>query len=156
MPDYSSQSGSSAASSPAPRSELSGGAARTQNPAVLLVEDNPETAKVMRIMLERLGCQVTVVGDGPAAIDVFSHSPPALVLMDLDLPGMDGFEILQRLKALQSVEEGFPTVWAVSAHLYALIAPKVTAAGFDDYIEKPFNLTVFNQRVCTVLGLNQP
>lgn len=102
---------------------------------ILLVEDNPITRKMVHFALERQGYEVVDAPDGAAALRSFSGRDVALVLQDLLLPDMDGFELVQRLRALPHGAE--VPILAVSGLLSKLEEARVSAVGFDDVISKP-------------------
>ncbi len=117
---------------------------------VLLVEDNIETGRLIELALRKQGLKVQWVKDGSEALKAFSAQQPGLVLLDLQLPQMDGYEVLRRMKDQLTHENG-PCFWAVSGHLMVEMLPQVKAAGFDDYVEKPFNVNDFSRKVMECL-----
>src|SRR4030095_12651933 len=102
-------------------------------PVVLVVDDDPGVRESFRLILED-HYDVTDVPDGPTALDVVSNSAVDLVLLDIRLPGMDGIEVLERIKA---VDEGIEVilVTAVKTVRTAVAAMKL---GAFDYVTKPF------------------
>lgn len=66
---------------------------------LLIVEDNPDTARSLAMLLRLKGCEVVVTGDGPAALEAARLDPPNVVLLDIGLPGMDGYEVARQLQA---------------------------------------------------------
>ena len=103
--------------------------------AVLLVDDNLIGQKVTGAMLARLGLQVQVVGNGVQALEVFAVGGIAIVLMDVQMPEMDGLEATRRLRALEA-ERGWPRtpVLALTANTMAEDRDACLAAGMDDFI----------------------
>lgn len=105
---------------------------------VLVVEDNPVNLLIAEEFLRQLGHEPVGVGDGAAALAACSDAPPQLVLMDLQMPVMDGFEATRRLRALQA--EGrlppFPIV-ALTAHAGEADRHQSAAAGMDGHLTKP-------------------
>jgi CheY-like chemotaxis protein len=71
---------------------------------VLLVEDNPDTAKMLALLIQDWGHEVTVAHDGPEALDAAQAHPPDLVLLDIRLPGMDGYQVARRLRKQAGLE----------------------------------------------------
>lgn len=102
---------------------------------ILLVEDNPITRKLVRFSLEADGLQVLDAPDAKTALALFSQRPISLILQDLFLPDMDGFELVSRLRTLPGGPE--VPVLAFSGMLSHLDEARVSAAGFDDLISKP-------------------
>jgi CheY-like chemotaxis protein len=123
------------------------GRPNTRNLRVLLVEDNAVNQRVALAMLKRLGCEVEVAETGPAAIDAVARCGLDLVLMDVQLPEMDGLQATRRIRAAQSGPvfaahiEGFrlPIV-ALTAHAGKDDREECLAAGMDDWLPKPFSL----------------
>jgi DNA-binding response OmpR family regulator len=113
---------------------------------VLVVEDEPEISDIVRQYLEKDGYRVTVVADGDRAADEFSRLRPDLILLDLMLPGQDGFEVCRRLRAAGSTPIIMLT--ARSQEADKLIGLEL---GADDYITKPFSPREVVARVRAVL-----
>src|SRR5207249_4773864 len=108
---------------------------RMQSPSILVVEDNPITRKMLRVALESENYTVLEAGDGRTAIKLMAKHLPELVLQDLLLPDMDGFDLIQRLRALP---EGMTTpILALSGFLSKLEQARSLQVGFTDYLFKP-------------------
>ena len=103
---------------------------------VLVAEDNAINQTVMRQMLERLGCEVEIVGDGTTALRTVKNRSFDLVLMDIQMPRMDGFEATRRLVAHHAEGER-PYIASLTAHSMDNQRDKAAAAGMDDVLEKP-------------------
>src|SRR6185295_12322985 len=106
---------------------------------VLLVEDNPTTRKLVRHALVQKGYLVSEAPDGRGAIDLMERSAPDIVIQDLLLPDMDGFELLGRLRSQPRGQE-IP-ILAFSGLLAKDDEARISAAGFDDFIVKPIDPT---------------
>jgi two-component system, OmpR family, response regulator MtrA len=115
-------------------------------PTVLVVEDDPDVATAMVEALEEAGFDVSVAVDGPAALDSVDARPVDLVLLDLRLPGLDGFEVCQRIRRRSEV----PVVM-VTARSDASEIVTGLELGADDYIVKPFEAAVLVARARAVL-----
>jgi len=102
---------------------------------ILCVEDNDDNVYVLRRRLERAGYAVVVATDGRSGLALAEQEKPDLVLMDLSLPEMDGWETTRRLKAI-SATAGIPVV-ALSSHAMAGDRERALDAGCDDYHTKP-------------------
>ena len=108
---------------------------------VLLVEDNPVNRMIGEGFLTALGLESHTADDGAQALDACARQAPALVLMDLQMPVMDGLEATRRLRALQQAGElrHFPIV-ALTAHALESDRQRAMAAGMDGYLTKPLLL----------------
>jgi PAS domain S-box-containing protein len=105
---------------------------------VLLVEDNVVNQKVVLAMLTRMGLAVTVAGDGQKALEAFADGGVDLVLMDIQMPVMDGFEATRHLRALERERALARTpVIALTANAMSEERDLCLAAGMDDFIAKP-------------------
>lgn len=101
---------------------------------VLVVDDNRDAADSMALLLRLEGHQATVAYDGPGALDAVRREPPDLVLCDLGLPGMDGFQVARALRAGGS---RCPRLVALSGYAQPEDVQRALAAGFDAHIAKP-------------------
>ncbi|MFM2053472.1 MAG: hypothetical protein RL456_1509 [Pseudomonadota bacterium] len=104
-------------------------------PTILLVEDNPMNRDMLSRRLVKRGFDVVTAEDGLQGVDVASRDLPDLVLMDMSLPGIDGWEATRRLKAAESTR-GIPVI-ALTAHAMADDRASALAAGCDDFDTKP-------------------
>jgi len=109
----------------------------TEPPTVLVVEDNALNLKLIRDVLEHAGFTVLVATSGEEGVDVATRGDLDLVLMDLQLPGIDGTEAMRRIRAHPGSRE-LPVV-AVTAFAMRADREQVSSAGFDGYIEKPIS-----------------
>ncbi|HLK63449.1 MAG TPA: response regulator [Bryobacteraceae bacterium] len=106
---------------------------------VLVVEDNPVNRKLVERMLEKLGCSVVVAEEGAQAIECVRHQEFDLVLMDWQMPGMDGLETTRRLKQLWPADRQVPIV-ALTASAMEGDRAACLRAGMSDYLTKPIRL----------------
>jgi PAS domain S-box-containing protein len=107
---------------------------------VLLVEDNPINVKVGLSYLHRMGHRCTVAASGLEATQALADKKFDIVLMDLEMPEMDGFETTRRIRAGQAGEAAKSVaIVALTAHAVADYKMRCLAAGMDDYISKPVN-----------------
>mgnify|MGYP001614325658 FL=1 len=113
---------------------------------VLLAEDNAVNQRVARKMLERLGCTVDVAPNGAVALQMASDSSYDLVLMDCQMPEMDGFEATRALRALWA-ETARPPIVALTAQAMQGDRERCLAAGMDDYLSKPVQIRELAQLV---------
>ena len=113
---------------------------------VLVVDDDPTVAEVVVLYLERAGYTVEAVRDGPEALARVAAEPPALVVLDLMLPGMDGLEVCRRLRAIAPIPVVMLT--ARGDEEDRVIGLEL---GADDYVSKPFSPRELTARVRAVL-----
>jgi len=106
---------------------------------ILLVEDNEMNRDMLSRRLERKGYQVAIATDGQQAVEMAAADPPALILMDMSLPVLDGWEATRRLKAGERTKN-IPVI-ALTAHAMQGDEQKAKEAGCDDYDTKPVELT---------------
>jgi two-component system sensor histidine kinase/response regulator len=125
---------------------LSAAAAWPAGVEVLLVEDNPVNQLIGQEFLQALGLPVRTVDDGQQALDACLERPPSLVLMDLQMPGMDGLEAARRLRELQAARQwpGAPII-ALTAHAADSDRHACLAAGMNDMLTKPLALDTLRQ-----------
>jgi CheY-like chemotaxis protein/HPt (histidine-containing phosphotransfer) domain-containing protein len=105
---------------------------------VLLVEDNPVNQEVASEMIKSLGCDAHVAGDGAQALEILRHARYDVVLMDCQMPRMDGFEAARAIRACERDGERTPIV-ALTANAMEGDREACLAAGMDDYLPKPFD-----------------
>lgn len=103
---------------------------------VLIVDDEPDIRLLIRINLVAAGYEVLEVGSGREAIDFIEGEEPDIVLLDLRLPELDGWEVLEHLKE-RGVIERVPVV-AISAHASPMTKERAREVGFRSYVSKPF------------------
>jgi CheY-like chemotaxis protein len=105
---------------------------------VLLAEDNTVNQAVGMRLLKTLGCEATLAADGRAAVDLVVQQPFDLVLMDMQMPEMDGVEATRAIRALALAHR--PTIVALTANAYASDRAACLEAGMDDFMAKPLRL----------------
>jgi two-component system, sensor histidine kinase and response regulator len=108
---------------------------------VLLVEDNAINQRVARRFLERLGCEVQVVGDGRQALEAFERSTYTFILMDMQMPVMDGIEATRRIRELESGGTRRTPIVALTANAMMGTLERCLEAGMDDYLTKPLDIS---------------
>jgi CheY-like chemotaxis protein len=117
---------------------------------ILIVEDNELNRDMLRRRLERRGFDVAVAGDGEAAVAAVREQRPDLVLMDMSLPEVDGWEATRRLKADEETR-AIPVV-ALTAHAMHDDRERALAAGCDDYATKPVDFDALIDKVRALAG----
>ena len=115
------------------------------SPRILVIEDNALNLKLVRDVLEHAGYDVGSAATGELGVAAAATASPDLVLLDLQLPGIDGHETLRRLRA-EVLPAGVPVV-AVTALAMAEDRERASRAGFDGYLEKPISVRDFPDQV---------
>jgi CheY-like chemotaxis protein len=110
-------------------------------PRILVVEDNEQNLYLMTFMLEKNGYEVVQARDGREGIELATSVKPALILLDIQLPVMDGYAVAQELRSSPGLAD-VPIV-AVTSYAMAGDRERVLAAGCTGYIEKPINPDTF-------------
>jgi CheY-like chemotaxis protein len=116
---------------------------------ILIVEDNPDNMKLFRALLTLKGHEVTALQSGDGLQEALDQHRPDLVLMDIQLPGKDGFALLAEIR---TSPHAALRVVALTAHAMTGDRDKARAAGFDDYITKPIDIASFPGQVARVLA----
>ncbi|HEX7360263.1 MAG TPA: response regulator [Bryobacteraceae bacterium] len=104
-------------------------------PRILMAEDNSINQRVGKLILQRAGFPIDVVGDGNEAVAAHRENPYDLILMDCQMPTMDGFEASRRIRKLDGPQ---PVIIAVTANALVGERERCLSAGMDDYLSKPF------------------
>ena len=102
---------------------------------ILMAEDNPINQRVGKLILQRAGFNIDLVGDGNEALEAHRAHPYDLILMDCQMPTMDGFEASRQIRLL---EQRQPIIVAVTANALVGERERCLNAGMDDYLSKPF------------------
>ncbi len=116
---------------------------------ILIVEDSPDNMKLFRTLLTLRQHAVTGLASGEGLLSAIEQAQPALVLMDIQLPGKDGFALLEEIRA--SPHRALRVV-ALTAHAMDGDRERALAAGFDGYITKPIDIRLFPEQVARALG----
>jgi CheY-like chemotaxis protein len=117
---------------------------------ILLVEDNEMNRDMLSRRLTRRGYEVTLALDGEQGLALARSEAPALILMDMSLPGIDGWEATRQLKASPGTH-AIPVI-ALTAHAMAGDRDKALAAGCDDFDTKPIDLDRLLGKIEALLG----
>jgi CheY-like chemotaxis protein len=107
---------------------------------VLVVEDVPSQQKLLVTMLGKYGHTAFAADDGQSAIDIVQREPFDIILMDVQMPGMDGLAATRAIRAYEAEHGGHVPIVAITAHALGGDAERCLAAGADAYLRKPVNL----------------
>ncbi len=104
---------------------------------VLVVDDEPEIVKMVAKIMEARGHRVTLARDGQDALDAVARERPDVMILDLNLPKVDGFEVCKRLKT-DPTTKAIPIVMLTAAYVTVEDATRGVGVGADEYVVKPF------------------
>jgi CheY-like chemotaxis protein len=116
---------------------------------VLVVDDNRASRDLIRAILKSVRCDIIEASHGQQALDLIQQERPDLVLLDIDMPGLDGLTVVQRIRENTSLA-GLPVV-AVTAFAMDGDREKATQAGFTAYVTKPVRAAVLREQVQQLL-----
>jgi two-component system cell cycle response regulator DivK len=116
---------------------------------ILVVEDNEDSRELTVKVLKNKGFVTIEASDGEEAVEKAVSEKPELILLDISIPKMDGYEVARRLKSLEEFRE-IPIV-ALTAHAMKGDREKVIASGFEGYISKPINVRELPDQVRSYL-----
>ena len=120
---------------------------------ILIVEDSPDNMKLFRTLLTLRGHEVTGLLGGDGLLETIARTAPVLVLMDIQLPGRDGFALVQEIR--ESPYRPLRVV-ALTAHAMSGDRERALGAGFDGYITKPIDIRTFPDVVERALAGETP
>ena len=124
-----------------------------ENANIMVVDDTPANLNLLQKMLLDKGYRVLAFPDGKMALAAAAKHPPDLILLDINMPEMNGFEVCERLKADAALKE-IPVIF-ISALTETEDKIKAFALGGVDYVTKPFQFEEVNSRVATHLRLRR-
>lgn len=116
------------------------------NPAVLVIEDESSIAHLVRLYLSRAGCRVLQAADGPAGLELHAREHPDLVILDVMLPGLDGWAVCQRIRQVAQTP-----ILMLTARRTEDDRVRGLDLGADDYVTKPFSPRELVSRVRAIL-----
>lgn len=125
-----------------------------KSPPILVVDDNPDNAEIVRQYLENRGYPVTVAHGGDEALALFESVRPALVLLDVMMPGRDGWEVCRVMKQHQTLGRSVRIVMVTALDEWK-DKREALQLGADDYVEKPFDLPTLGGTVERNLAIQQ-
>jgi CheY-like chemotaxis protein len=118
--------------------------------SILVVDDNPTNLKLVSFLLVKRGYQVRSASGAQEALEALKEFHPALILMDMQMPGIDGFELTRRLKADPATRD--ITIIALTAYAMKGDEERVRAAGCDGYMSKPIDTRALPEAVASWLA----
>lgn len=121
---------------------------------ILVVDDNPGNLKLARVLLRGEGYEVATVCDAEAVIDYLRRERPRLILMDVQLPGMDGLELTRLIKSDPALRDIL--VVALTAYAMKTDEDRARAAGCDGYVSKPIDTTALPRMIAGLFGRGVP
>ena len=116
----------------------------------LIVEDNPVNRELLRELLEMRGYEVEEACDGVEALEMIERTRPNVLLLDLNIPRLDGFGVVRKVRENRTLED-LPVV-AVTAYAMRGDREKALDAGFDGYLSKPINAVLLAEELERLLG----
>tara|TARA_R110002049_G_scaffold53368_2_gene149386 strand:- start:230 stop:604 length:375 start_codon:yes stop_codon:yes gene_type:complete len=121
---------------------------------VLVVDDEPNIVLSLEFLMEQAGFEVVTAEDGEQALARVSDSQPDLLLLDISLPGISGFDVLERLRSEEATSD--LAIIMLTAHGRDVEREKGMALGADDYITKPFSTQALVEKVKKLLMKESP
>jgi CheY-like chemotaxis protein len=124
---------------------------RLSDLTIVVVEDHDDVRRYLGLFLEQLGANVVLARNAFEGLDAIKSNRPDLVLSDIKMPGVDGFELLREIRAL-GPDEGNVAVIAMTALLAQADRARVLNGGFQAFLQKPFTPGKLLQTILTVLN----
>ncbi len=118
---------------------------------VLVIEDNRDNLKLVTYALERAGYAVIAAESGEEGIEIALRERPFFILMDINLPGIDGIEATKRIRA--SAADGKVPIVAITSYAMAGDRERIMAAGCNAYIEKPIDPMKIIEQIHALIGI---
>jgi CheY-like chemotaxis protein len=118
---------------------------------IVVVEDHEDARTYLGIFLSRLGANVVLAKDGIEGLDAVKKHDPDLVITDLQMPRMDGFELLREIRGLKPEVGGSVPIIAMTAFGTTIENARLVNMGFQDWLQKPFTIEKFLTTILAVL-----
>ena len=122
-----------------------------KKPTILVVDDNQQNLELLQAYLEDFECKTVPAHDGPEALAIINKNPPDLILLDVMMPRMSGFEVCKRVKGSPKTKN-IPVIMVTALNEFGDIERGVES-GTDDFVSKPVNKLELLTRVKTMLKL---
>ena len=120
------------------------------NPKILIADDEPHMRRIIELSLRKAGCEVLVARDGREAVEVAARELPALVVLDVSMPGVDGFMALRQLKASPATA-AIPVI-VLTSRGHAVAREEAATSGAALYVTKPFSPSALAAEVLRMVG----
>ena len=121
--------------------------------SVVIADDNDEVRLYLRALMASWGCSVSEAGDGQEAIEMVSRQCPDLILLDLNMPKVNGLAATETIRQIEGQCEHVPII-AITAHDTYGMKDAALAAGCDDYLTKPLDEKEFERVLCRIFPLS--
>ena len=115
---------------------------------ILVIEDNPDNLLLVTMLLSPLKVHLSTAFDGPSGIKAAQAEPFDLVLLDIQLPGMDGYQVVKALRAIPSLAD--TPIMAITSYAMAGDRERALLEGFTAYIEKPLDPATFKDTISSL------
>jgi len=115
---------------------------------ILVIEDNPDNLLLVHMLLSPLKVHLRTAQDGPSGIEAAQAETFDLILLDIQLPGMDGYQVVKALRALPALAD--TPIMAITSYAMAGDREKALLEGFTEYIEKPINPDTFKDTIASL------
>ncbi|MHC4728062.1 MAG: response regulator [Planctomycetota bacterium] len=120
-------------------------------PVILVVDDNQQNLELLQVYLEDVDCRSIPANDGPQALEIIAKEPPDLILLDVMMPKMSGFEVCRRIKNDPKTCD-IPVIMVTALNEFGDIE-RALDSGTDDFLSKPVNRLELLTRIKTMLKL---
>lgn len=115
--------------------------------SVMVVEDNPANMRVTQALLETLGVQVVTARNGLEAVAAFREGPVDMILMDCQMPEMDGYEATRAIRQIESFQRHRTPILALTAHAMEGSREASLESGMDDQVTKPLTMAILTDKL---------
>jgi CheY-like chemotaxis protein len=119
---------------------------------LLVIDDDAVSSKILSVMLQRAGFEVDIAEDGLKGVELWEKGNFDLVLMDVQMPLMDGFEATRLIREKEGMRGGHTPIVAITAYALRQDEEQCLAAGMDAYISKPVDFKIFFERIRALIG----
>jgi CheY-like chemotaxis protein len=116
---------------------------------ILVIEDNPDNLLLVTMLLSPLKVLLSTAADGPSGIRTAQAEPFDLILLDIQLPGMDGYQVVKTLRTIPHLAD--TPIMAITSYAMAGDREKALLEGFTEYLEKPINPDTFQDTIASLL-----